>query len=424
VSRTPIGKRILSMPPGQILATVLAIALPALVLTWERSAGLVGLAWLVFCATQWRSLAAYPARITVLCNPACLGFLGFWLVMLLLGFLHGTPSRAFDNPSRFVLVLPVVVAIACFKPSARSWFYALAGCGIYVGSLALVQTLVFDEPVARGFTNQNKFGFICATFGLFGVAMLRLPVSLRPPLSLVWLGILGALFALVMSSTRGAWLAFLGALFTWLLLSRGISARSKAVGIGATLLIVAGLAVTNGSVVQERLEQMVDGLDAYHAGTVNSSVGERIEMWHGAVMMFEAHPLIGVGPGQYQEANQDLIAQGRLSPVIAGHGHPHNEYLAALASGGILGFFGLLLALLGPLVYFVRHARYRDPRSGARPDAEALRPVIALGGSLFVVATAIFAFTDAYFYIHYATVYYALMVAILAGFVEANRAPR
>ena len=36
-----------------------------------------------------------------------------------------------------------------------------------VGALALVQTLLLDEAAASGFTNQNKFGFISATFGLF-----------------------------------------------------------------------------------------------------------------------------------------------------------------------------------------------------------------------------------------------------------------
>lgn len=402
------------------IAAVLAAALPLTVLTWERSAGLVSLAWLIFCATQWRSLVAQgsPAR-AALRNSAALGFLAFAAIVAVLSLLHGIPSRAGDNPSRFALVLPMLAAIACLRPSCRAWLTGVSVAGVYVGVLALVQSLALNFEAASGFTNQNKFGFISATFALLGIACLRLPAGVRPPLALVIGGVAGALIAMVLSATRGAWVAFLVPLLAWLLFARVIAPRRKAITIGSVLAVAAAMTLTTGTVVHTRLSAMIADLGSYIPGVVESSVDTRVELWRGSIMMFEAHPVIGIGPGRYRQANRQLIADGHLSERIAEHGHPHNEYLAWLASGGVIGFAGLLAALLGPLAYFVRCACSNSLR--AQPSAELVRG-LGLGGALFVAATMLFAFTDAYFYIHYATVYYALTVAMLVGFIEAEKA--
>ncbi|MBN9430027.1 MAG: O-antigen ligase family protein [Burkholderiales bacterium] len=401
------------------IAAILAAALPITVLTWERSAGLVGLAWLIFCITQWRILVAEdsPAR-AALRNSASGGFIAFAAIVAVLSLLHGIPSRAFDNPSRFALVLPMLATIACLRPSCRAWLTGVSAAGVYVGVLALVQSLALDFEAASGFTNQNKFGFISATFALLGIAGMRLPANVRPPLALLVGGVVGALIAMLLSATRGAWVAFLVPLLSWLLFARVITPRHKAIAIGSVLAIAAALTLTSGTIVHSRLSAMIADLGSYIPGVVESSVDTRVELWRGSVMMFEAHPLIGIGPGRYREANRQLIAEGHLSERIAEHGHPHNEYLAWLASGGVIGFAGLLAVLLGPLAYFIRCA------CGGGGTAPELVRGLGLGGALFVAATMIFAFTDAYFYIHYATVYYALTVAMLVGFIEAEKARR
>ncbi|MGE0808237.1 MAG: O-antigen ligase family protein [Burkholderiaceae bacterium] len=425
------------------VAAVLATALPVTVLTWERSAGLVGLAWLVFCLTQWRTIAAQAGMArAALRNSAALGFAAFAGIVAVLSLLHGIPSRAFDNPSRFALVLPILVTIACLRPTCRGWLTGVSAAGVYVGVLALIQCLALGAEAAGGFTNQNKFGFISATLALIGVASLRLPAGVRPPRWLIVAGVAGALTAMILSATRGAWVAFLVPLLGWLLFTRVITPARKAVAISCVLAIAAGMTLTTGSVVHTRLSAMVSDLGSYMPGVVESSVDTRVELWRGAAMMFEAHPFVGIGPGRYRDANRELIAAGRVSPQIAEHGHPHNEYLAWLANGGVVGFAGLLAALLGPLAYFVRRVHdpvvplafdeaFDAPGSGTRasvavwpPPSPSLVRGLGLGGALFVSATMIFAFTDAYFYIHYATVYYALTVALLVGFIEAERTRR
>jgi O-antigen ligase len=402
----------------------LALALPVLILTWERFAGLVGLAWLLFCLYHWRSLSAYPARWRVYRNSACLGFLACAGIVALLALVQGEPLRVGDNPSRFALVLPAVAAIACFKPSRRIWFAGVAASGIYVGILALAQVLAMGLPAAGGFTNQNKFGFISATFALLCAAALRLPRSARPPPALIWLGIAGASTAMILSSTRGAWLAFFAALLFWLLFSVQIRLRRRLMAIGLLALITGLMAVDEGAIVQRRLHSTMAEIEAYRAGNVTTSTGHRLEMWRASMMMIRESPWIGVGLGRFQESNLELISEGEISPAVGEHAHPHNEYLAWFASGGVLGLGALLAAMIGPLAYFLRIARGSWPTPARSPEADRERRAIGLAGALLVTATAIFIITDAYFFIHYATVYYALTVAILVGFAESLTAKR
>ncbi|HKU19255.1 MAG TPA: O-antigen ligase family protein, partial [Candidatus Saccharimonadales bacterium] len=64
----------------------------------------------------------------------------------------------------------------------------------------------------------------------------------------------------------------------------------------------------------------------------DNSVGNRLEMWRAAWMLFLSHPLLGVGTGAYQPSTDRLIAEGKIMPTIASYDHPHNDYLNALAS--------------------------------------------------------------------------------------------
>ncbi len=71
----------------------------------------------------------------------------------------------------------------------------------------------------------------------------------------------------------------------------------------------------------------------------------------------------------------------------------------------------LLAVLLGPLVHFIGVLRRAGP-------GRSVGGACALAGALLVGTTAIFCATDPFFYIHFSTLYYALSVALLAGFAD------
>ncbi len=61
--------------------------------------------------------------------------------------------------------------------------------------------------------------------------------------------------------------------------------------------------------------------------------------------MVRAHPLTGVGPGNYTPAYGDVA----VFPWYASRGHAHNYYLHIAAESGLIGLLAYL-ALLGGLI--------------------------------------------------------------------------
>jgi O-antigen ligase len=58
--------------------------------------------------------------------------------------------------------------------------------------------------------------------------------------------------------------------------------------------------------------------------------------------MFLSNPLFGVGTGDYVLTMNRWMASGDLPPYLAEFNQPHNLYLFALATNGLLGLSALL----------------------------------------------------------------------------------
>ncbi|MGH8403761.1 MAG: O-antigen ligase family protein, partial [Gammaproteobacteria bacterium] len=157
----------------------------------------------------------------------------------------------------------------------------------------------------------------------------------------------------------------------------------------------------------------------YTLAITNTSVGQRIEMWRAAWMIFLRHPVVGAGLGAYQSKVGDLIDQGRIAGFIREYDHPHNDYLNALASSGIVGL-AVLFGILGlPIWYFSR---------SLRQEGHAVRAA-AMAGLITAAGFAIYALTDTIFLhsmmITWYVVYMALFYAVIrTGLEKQQKASR
>ena len=66
--------------------------------------------------------------------------------------------------------------------------------------------------------------------------------------------------------------------------------------------------------------------------------------WHMALQK----PLLGWGQTDYDARKRELVAQGRVSPVLLGFNHAHQEWLDMFAKRGLVGVLGLALFLAVP----------------------------------------------------------------------------
>ncbi|MGH8415426.1 MAG: O-antigen ligase family protein, partial [Gammaproteobacteria bacterium] len=152
-------------------------------------------------------------------------------------------------------------------------------------------------------------------------------------------------------------------------------------------------------------------LDAYFGeyslSIANTSLGGRLEMWRAAWWLYLQHPWLGVGTGAFQERTLQLVHAHLIMPFVGIYDHPHNDYLDALSSRGIIGFAALLGILLLPAWFFIRAVRSDD----------RIIHALGLAGVLTITGFAIYALTDTIFlhsmmitwYVIYLALFYALI---------------
>jgi O-antigen ligase len=274
-----------------------------------------------------------------------------------------------------------------------------------------IQTEYFSLNRAPGgtFGNRNFVAHLCA-IGTPVVVLVAL--TARRGFGSIFGGIGMAVVAatLVLSRSRAAWLAVLVlavpvailGLMTW---SRWCEPRT------VRRLVVLGLAAAGGVaaaiVVPNRLNWNSENpyLESA-AGLVNYKEGSghgRIVQYTNSLKMAEAHPVLGVGPGNWPVSYPRFAAHNDPSMSqedgVTSNPWPSSDWIAYLSERGVVGFGALLLAFL---LLFWRAVR--DLRTGTGRDAERVLTAIALIGTL--TATAVVGAFDA-----------VLMIAVPTFFV-------
>jgi O-antigen ligase len=182
--------------------------------------------------------------------------------------------------------------------------------------------------------------------------------SVAPASLVVWSLVLGVVSAsllggLVASLSRGAWVgAAIGVLGLALALGVTIGRRARVwlfAAVGATVL---GLALGGAGLLPDfvgaRLASITRYLAIFDAGTApvtreNFAVVERMSQMQAGWRMFLAHPLLGVGPGNYGVA----YPQFAVGTWYISRGHAHNYYLHMAAETGLAGLAAYMALLTG-----------------------------------------------------------------------------
>jgi O-antigen ligase len=157
-----------------------------------------------------------------------------------------------------------------------------------------------------------------------------------------------AVFSILFSLSRTAWFGLFaaGIVLSYLL------ARTKRYFLLALTIMIAGslLAYQFSTIVQSRVNSIFSDIALYTRGETFSNVGDRFVMWKAASSMFLSNPLMGVGTGDYMATMREYVAAGTVPARILEFNQPHNMYLFALATNGLLGLAALLFLFSRVLV--------------------------------------------------------------------------
>ena len=341
VSALPVLAVSLALPPAYASESIRLG--PALLVT-----GLVIAAWILARGIEHRSISfgGLPMSWLALFLMALAMSSGFATdrgsavretvtLVLLFAFLIVATDTLSRRPGSVTTVARVLGWVA----AAAGGFAVLESVGVLPGEFAVAGTPYFRAT--GGFAWPNELAMYLAISLPFTVMLVReASGSLGRVVAMLALGL--AMAGLVSTFSRGSWLATVIAPGVLLFVSeRGFVFRVWLVA--AAVVLVLDLA-TGGAVSGRIAETLTDPL-----------VGQRFVLTQAGVLMFLAHPLVGVGPGGF-EAGLDEF--GLLVPGLWDFvGSAHNAYVHIAAETGILGvvaLVGLLFSTLWTLFRTVR----------------------------------------------------------------------
>jgi O-antigen ligase len=364
----------------------------------------------------WR---AEPQALALLC--ALLAYLSVIVLTITVAI---TRAQVIKETLKWSEALMVVLATWLFIRTERQAVWlgwgaiiagvaeALLGCAQYVLATGLLGPGGASIRVFGTFDQPNPYG---------GYLNLSLPIALaltlcgRDPRMRWVAGGASALmlFALYLSGSRGALLGLVAALVVLAAVGWRIERPTIiALLVGAPLVAIAWLAHLVPIRIEEKLLAQFRVNDVSLTAQLNDanySTIERLAHWVAGLRMFRAHPLLGVGAGNYDAAYQRYKVPGWDESLT----HAHNYYINAAAETGALGLLAFL-ALIGVALWVAwRATRATDWRRGAHGalagvDARA----VAIGCGAVVVALCVHNFTDNLF-VHAMELQFALTLGAL-----------
>lgn len=158
--------------------------------------------------------------------------------------------------------------------------------------------------------------------------------------SFLFLFIALSVLCILLSQSRTAWF---GIVLTSAIMTYFVSKNHKVFFIVAvSAAVVCGFAYRYVPMIHDRIDLISWDIAQFAAGETSTSLGGRFLMWKAALLMFLNNPLIGVGTGDYVPTMIAYVKSGKFPEFLLTFNQPHNMYLFALATNGILGLAALL----------------------------------------------------------------------------------
>ncbi len=270
-----------------------------------------------------------------------------------------TPPQRVVNALFIGLIPPLVVAAIqiIIPPSLLPSFLVFETSGIFeTGS-----------RISGSLGHPNTFGVFLLFF--VGLTVWRWQQSAQ---SIKWLLLLGALVAFISSTKAIAGLAMLFVLVPLL-----IAPRLKASTLfgGVILLVVSLVVFTSTDFGRERLASLSEtpllnpdidpSVSILTSWYDRNSFNWRIAQWTFLLQAWQQSPILGNGLA----TSPSLTVLGNFA---------HNDYIRALAEGGILGLFLFILFLGGQFLRLMKVARLAPPNSKQRGFCLTLMAILVV----------------------------------------------
>jgi O-antigen ligase len=267
---------------------------------------------------------------------------------------HGAALRETLRDAQYAATL--VVAYVAYRVDPDDYWIRLTVAVVtaIVSLAALAQELLGapEGEMVAGHVIARIAGPLEGPNQLAGYLGIVVPVMLafalaRPALAIERIAIALGYVACVLTFSKAGIFAL--AVGTALLLAIRYAPQHRRLTAAVTAVVFAalfGLATASFAGVLHGPAERVFG-STTAADRFNGGLGVRSDLWHGASEMWRAHPLLGVGPGNYE------LQIGRYDPGV--RTHANGMFFQVLAEQGAVGFIAMLAVVGASIGVFVRY---------------------------------------------------------------------
>lgn len=293
--------------------------------------------------------------------------------------------KIFERYLRFALIIPVYLFLIKKQASLLNYLYFGAVLsGPFLIIIALRLYMEFPEAPAQGYYHHIIFGQLAMlNVGIMLALLLSRDLS-QNVRALILVSMVCGLVTAVMSQARGVWLVFP----VYVLIAAYFSIKTKKLSVRnvVSIFIIAALlliATPVGDLIKQRTEAAVMEVNNFYTeNKYVSSVGTRLAMWDIAIDVWQKYPVLGTGPGDFDDEVVALQKKGAYAGMDI-HNSVHNIYIQALVGSGIVGLIALILVvLIMPLKIFFNKEQHDGDGS--------------LAGFITVVSFAVFGISESW----------------------------
>lgn len=333
--------------------------------------------------------------------------IAYFFTFVLSAIFNGDGFREIDNPSRILLLIPLIFFFRLYPIKKSTVFHAIPIGAFIVGTLALYQKFVLNLPKPFPGIMSIQAGDIAITLALFSITIsfywFNKQENKIATLYLIF-SMLG-LIASILSGARGGWISFPFCFLVILICYRKYL-NKKALSLIVVLITVSiTFFITNPEFgFQKRyFAAKADIINYLEKGNKHSSQGARLDMWDNALIAISQKPILGHGSTGYEAFKTQQVKSKEMAKTTLKFNSLHNQYLEAFVKRGILGFMGLMAILIIPIAIFIRQLRSNDL---------ALKTISVLG-IIHITSHSIFFLTQSYLAHNSGSLFYFFMLILL-----------
>lgn len=332
-----------------------------------------------------------------------------------------------EKAARFSVGLPLLMLGMRYIPveKLKHCLWGVYAAVLYAfGFIFYLSWPDFARPDTSDVYNAVGYGVIALLLSTIAFYSIGVPLTSKPRLektAKIIIGLLG-MAGFMLTQTRTGLLVLPVYLLLGILLAWKDSSRIKIViGYVASLAVIAVL-LFSMPVVQNRVELAKN--EFLHCIQVdpiaNTSICMRLQLWNSAIDIWKRNPLTGMASNaQFNEELQKYaVPKGIASQHVADDfGEPHNDYLQALSSFGLLGVLGLLFLYFAPAWIFVKRL--------VQSNQLAIRSFAAMGAAV-CLGFAMYGMTELMFRGMRTLSFYTFMVTVfllLSANLKDNQLP-